>query len=509
MTAIVPLGSLPSALKVVEAVKLVNRLKPIGYCPSKVADMRAHMEYYGAGDGSLSKEGLEVSPRVSREEREREEHNAATVSKFAALHPEYGQNSASGYLDKPFSLRITRPGCEFDGSISPPSKFYHYRNEPQFSEADIEQKKTRLQAWYDNAKVSGYGDVQDQVTKIDASVRDAREIPASEFIVKRELLDEIANLWDTHFYSNQGVRVQPYKIHLYGPGGHFSVHRDTPQTDLVGTFLLGLGDSSTCGGLYVDGEEMPAHEAHWCAFYPDVPHCVTKVSGGHRAVIAFKIFRDTSGTSKDSSKVEEQVAELVRSMKAPFGIMLERKYCLGTSVLSGFDNLLLTAMHSLDTLDVKHLPVVVTSNSRWGMEHDYENSCSTDVYPFTPGHIDALVQRSELGSYEVPLDHTSCGFPWLQGVKHVPFFAFAFERSVFTYSENEDETINHVGNEAEAWRADSVYLSYALLALPKHYQAPSDAGSAGGAASDNAEDSEKDTDDSGHDDDSEDDEQSD
>lgn len=82
MTAIVPLGSLPSALKVVEAVKLVDRLKPIGYCPSKVADMRAHMEGYGAGDGSLSKEGLEVSPRVSREQREREEHNAVSCLWF-------------------------------------------------------------------------------------------------------------------------------------------------------------------------------------------------------------------------------------------------------------------------------------------------------------------------------------------------------------------------------------------------------------------------------------------
>ncbi|KAI0787584.1 hypothetical protein C8Q74DRAFT_1216211 [Fomes fomentarius] len=504
MTAVVPLGSLPSALKVVEAVKLVHGLKPIGYCPSKVAIMCKYMDGYGDGDGSLS-ETLVVSPTVSEEQREREEHNAAIVSKFAAMHPEYGQNSASGYLNKPFSLRITRQGCEFDGSINMPSKFRY--GEPQLSEAEIEQKKTRLQAWYDNAKVSGYGDVQDQVTKIDASVRDAREIPASEFIVKPELLDEIADVWDTHFYSNQGVRVEPYKIHLYGPGGHFSVHRDTPQKDLVGTFLLGLGDSSTYGGLYVDGENKPAHEAHWCAFYPDVPHCVKEVSGGYRAVIAFKIFRDTSGTgggSKVSSKVEEQVAELVGSMKAPFGIMLERKYCLGTSVLSGFDNLLLTAMRSLDTLDVKHLPVVLISNSTWGTEAEEENWCSTQVYPFTPAHIDALVQRSKLKlGYEGPLSHTSCGCPWLHGVEDVPFFAFHFKRSVYTYSEQEDETANYVGNEAEAWREDSVYLSYVLLALHKRSQGSSDAGPAGGTASDDAEDPGDD------DDDSEDDEHSD
>lgn len=123
------------------------------------------------------------------------------MAKSAAMHTEYGQNFDSGYLDKPFSLRITRQGCEFDGSIIPPSNFIRYRNEPQFSEADMEQKETRLQAWYDSARVSGYGDVQDQVTKIDASVR-AWEIPASEFTVKPELLDQIANVWDMHFYSD-------------------------------------------------------------------------------------------------------------------------------------------------------------------------------------------------------------------------------------------------------------------------------------------------------------------
>ncbi|KAI0787588.1 hypothetical protein C8Q74DRAFT_1252680 [Fomes fomentarius] len=462
MTSVVALGSLPSALNVAEAVKQVHRLKSIGYCPSKVAELRKHLEL---GDGPLSEEVLYVSPTVSEEQREREEHNTAAVAKFAAMHPEYGQNSASGYLDKPFSLHITRQGCEFDSSIIPPSKFYNYRNEPQFSEAEIEQTKTRLQAWYDNAKVSDYGHVQDQVTKIDAS---AREIPASEFTVKPELLDEIANLWDTHFYSNQGVRVEPYKIHLYGPGGQFNVHRNTPQKDLVGTFLLGLGDSSMSRGLYVDGEDMPAHEAHWCAFYLSVPHCVDKVSQGHRAVIAFKIFRDTSGTggrSKASSKVEEQVAELVGSMKAPFGIMLARKYCLGTSVLSEFDNLLLTAMRSLETVDVKHIPVVLTSFSEWGLEND-PDMCFTAAFPFTTGHIDALVQRSELGSYQVPLDHTSCGCPWLYGVEDVPFFAFYFKRSVYAYSEN--GSANNVGDLAPGWREESVYLSYALLALPKH-----------------------------------------
>ena len=80
-------------------------------------------------------------------------------------------------------------------------------------------------------------------TEIDSEVRNAREIPASEFEVEPEFLGEIQELWGKHFLPRV-VRAEPYKIHLYGPGGHFKSHRDTPETGLVGTFLVGLGDTS-------------------------------------------------------------------------------------------------------------------------------------------------------------------------------------------------------------------------------------------------------------------------
>jgi len=85
----------------------------------------------------------------------------------------------------------------------------------------------------------------------------------------------------------------PYKIHLYGPGGHFKSHRDTPETGLVGTFLVGLGDtSSTYAGHFRIGDKtLRADPCSWVAFHPDIPHEVTKLEDGYRAVIAFKMFR--------------------------------------------------------------------------------------------------------------------------------------------------------------------------------------------------------------------------
>ena len=81
-------------------------------------------------------------------------------------------------------------------------------------------------------------------TKVDHEVRNAREISASEFQVKPKFLRQIQKLWKEHFLP-LNVRAEPYKIHLYGPGGHFKSHRDTPETGLVGTFLVCLGDTSS------------------------------------------------------------------------------------------------------------------------------------------------------------------------------------------------------------------------------------------------------------------------
>ena len=410
----------------------------------------------------------------------------AIVDQIAEIHEKHAHATASGYFKHPFGLRITRQGCQFEGNIQPPSKYSTYDNKPEYSREEKAAFETRLKSWYDHAAISGYGDVRAQVTKLNTDVRNAREIPASEFSVEPELLHEIAQVWDRNFYPNTGIRVEPYKIHLYGPGGHFDLHRDTPQKDLVGTFLLGLGDTTYGGGLYVGGMERPAHGGYWCAFYPDVPHRVARVSGGYRAVIAFKLFRtsDTFEETATSSQVGSEVASLVRQMKAPFGIMLERKYCLGTTTFSGFDALMLDTCRSLPKVDVKHLPVILVSHSEWGThdeyEEGYEMECSTSIYPFTRGHIDALVDGSSFKAglghyydYRGPTDHTSCGCPWLEGVKNVPFFAFDLSRSLVSYSEEERETCNYTGNEAQAWRDDSVYLSYALLVLPKDREVPS------------------------------------
>ncbi|KAI1796667.1 hypothetical protein LXA43DRAFT_879441 [Ganoderma leucocontextum] len=472
------LGEVPAALRLIQAIKQASALGAIGYCPSKVEDLAERMMDggpEGLSQDDVTRDSDRVYAKLTDEDKDREARNNEIIVMLREIATTHAQNSASGSLDKPFRLRITRRGVKFDEMISP-------RAQPPTGYLSASAKgalEPRLKKWHSNAQLSGYGDVREQVTKVDKSVRQAKEIPASEFSVEPELLAHIADLWDQNFFPNTGVRAEPYKIHLYGPGDHFSAHRDTPQQGLVGTFLLGLGDTNDYGGLTVDGVEHRAREGHWCAFYPDVPHKVKETSG-YRAAIAFKLFRTSTAddaTAKESDTtvaVRQQVSQLVGTMEAPFGILLQRKYCLGTTTFSGFDAVLVNAARTLPDVEVRHLPIVLQSSAKWGdteggfgySSSGYEMECSTTVYPFTKDHIDALMEYVERSTAK-PKNHSACGAPWLEGVEGVPFFSLDLEQSLFTYQEEANESNAFVGNEVEMCREDSIYLSYALLVLPR------------------------------------------
>nr|VWO94607.1 Non-specific serine/threonine protein kinase (EC [Ganoderma boninense] len=471
------LGEVPAALRLFQAIKHASALGAIGYCPSKVEALAARIADEELAELSLDdvdREGDHGYAGLTDEDKDREARNSETIVALREIATSHARTSASGILDKPFRLRINRRGIKFDEDIPPRAKSsLSYGSLPA---ATVTALEPRLEKWHSNAKVSGYGDVREQVTKVDKNVRQAKEIPASEFSIDPELLERIADIWDQNFFPNSGVRVEPYKINLYGPGGHFAVHRDTPQQGLVGTFLLGLGDTANYGGLTLDGEIRPAYEGHWTAFYPDVPHKVEELDG-YRAAIAFKLFRteaeNANAKETDTSvAVRKQVSQLVGSMEAPFGILLQRKYCLGTTVFSGFDAVLVNAARALPGVEVEHLPIILQSSANWSDPNSeyadsssYDLKCSTAVYPFTKGHVEALIEYVEHSTAK-PANHSACGAPWLEGVEGVPFFSLDLEQSLFTYQEDLHDTSVYLGNEVEMCREDSIYLSYALLVLP-------------------------------------------
>ncbi|OSX60346.1 hypothetical protein POSPLADRAFT_1171415 [Postia placenta MAD-698-R-SB12] len=411
-----------TAVDVQVALREVWRLESLGRCPTKEQAVHRHMNLYGTQRSSSSTEP--TPPTKALED---------AITKLRGIHQDQFRTYASGTLTEPFNLRISRPHCKFNGQIR-----IHSSNDRNDG---IEE---RLKQWYNHSVVSGFGDLRSQETKEDKDVRHAREIGARDFSVEPELLQRIAVCWDSHFHANKGVRVEPYKIHLYSEGGHFKAHRDTPEKDLVGTFLLGLGDTVRSPCFQLDDQEFHSHPGQWVAFYPDVPHSVTRLPYGYRAVIAFKIFRKS--TRNKCPHVDQLTKDVTDEMVPPFGILLERKYCLGTTELSGFDAIIHACLRAKHGVKVILLPVVVDVKATWGAEDesydddDWEQECTASVYPFTEAHIDYLVSIKSKDRDSEDEKKKKMAEVLKTSVKDIPFYSTDFAKSTITWSDKEQET---------------------------------------------------------------------
>jgi hypothetical protein len=374
----------------------------------------------------------------------------AAIGDLAKVYDDFPPPVASGKFANSFNLHITRPGCEYDGPVDTTTE-------------GTEAFAKLLPDWLKHAAVSGFGDVRTQETRVDSKVRNACEISADQFSVDQELIERIQATWSTHFVPRK-VRAVPYKIHLYGPGGLFKSHRDTPEKDLVGTFLVGIYDNMIQGALRIQDERESSKACDWVAFHPDVPHSISMLpSKKYRAAIAFKIFHDNdNGSDSDSgilSDLQDRCKTILERMQPPYGILMDRQYCMGTSKLSGFDAVLLASTLSREDIRVYTLPVVTEFSSiRYDTEYSsLESSFSTSVYPLTEAHVDYLLGDTKKAGEAMQ---------WLQGVEEVPFYYVALSQTAVTWKKDSEEGAEHTGNESRPGSEDSVYLSYAMLVLP-------------------------------------------
>ncbi|KAJ7080762.1 hypothetical protein B0H15DRAFT_787000 [Mycena belliarum] len=370
--------------------------------------------------------------------------------------------------ERPFTLKITRKGCEYDGKINA-------------LESDV---AARLERWYAAGDVSGYGDVRAQETKVDLAVRNAREIPASDFSVSADLIEEVERLWGASFVPTH-VRAEPYKIHMYGPGGKFNAHRDTPEMNLVGTFLIGLGDtsrtkddkeddSSLKGAFKVGARHYFAHLGSWVAFYPDIGHAVEELVSGYRAVIAFNIFRQELPEAPkivDDSIIGD-IKAILAPLEKPYGILLHHEYCAGTTELTGGDAALYAAVCG-PGVDVKLLPVLINWKAQWDPDSkEIQNGTYYDpcVFPMTAIHADTVLERikNHGSDTEVHLEGTDA--EWIndyqtEEAELIPFYSPRVKDTVVQVWPEEVE-VEYTGSGSRPHEEEGIYLSYAIVALP-------------------------------------------
>ena len=348
---------------------------------------------------------------------------------------------------KAMKLTITKTGCEYSDSLHRLSK-----------------SNDHLVRWFQAGDPSPYGDVRTQTTVIDKDVRDAVEFNTADFTVSPELLAYVQQMWAEHFFPTK-VRVEPYKINVYGPGGHFKPHQDTPAKDLVGTVLLGLGDTSD-SYLVMENEQCTAQVGRVAAFFPSVVHSVEKITRGHRATLALKVYRQNVEETCDEATVAAVTAVLSK-WPLPFGLLLNHEYSVGTSDMSGLDAVLVQAVKALPHSEVHTFPVVTTIKTTRDVTDDGDKQPATvtsRVFPLTDFHIDRLLGRRSAEAepgWVAMLAKLSSG-------DGVPFFTFSHLSTCgLRWRHHFDAGAEHTGNSSRPEEQDSVYLHYAVVVLPK------------------------------------------
>ena len=168
----------------------------------------------------------------------------------------------------------------------------------------------------------------------------------------------------------ESVMVQPYKIVIYGPGDHFQPHRDTPEENLCGTFLISLFEDCKPNSVFEiseHGEHKTWHSDRgngWCAFYPDIPHRVKPLDSGYRAILSFKLFskefeRPVEWSTNTATKIKvDDFAKDIQNLQIPVGILCNHDYGYESKSIYGSDKLLLDAFKSKG-LQVEMKPVLI------------------------------------------------------------------------------------------------------------------------------------------------------
>jgi hypothetical protein len=234
-------------------------------------------------------------------------------------------------------------------------------------------------------------------TKLDPTVRDALEIPASRFQFKWESSgEEVANWHELNLPELEIKTVRPYKLQIYKVGGHFKPHRDTIHSkDHMATQIMFMPSHFEGGDLVVrrDGREFRTSSG-MCLFYTDCEHEVEPVTEGIRVTLQLDVFGRSktvdnptvSGFGSSSSDDEEVPTSRIEGLEKALdeyweehdnvSFLLRHDYTqetLDVNQLRGFDATLFNSLKALDYEPALHFCIL---HRVFDEEEDEEVECS-------------------------------------------------------------------------------------------------------------------------------------
>ena len=240
-------------------------------------------------------------------------HNE-TFSSLAKLQEE-------GVLEKLGKLADSRFGC---GGVlsSPDSVNVALLNNGKVIRFPCEDESS-IQEFVDACAVASFGVGEKEVT--DLSYRNALKLEPEKIVTSFQLCDTLVLNEVQRLLVPQVrdlVRAQLYKLNVYGPGGHFKAHVDTPRgQEMFGSLVVCLPSRFTGGALSVrhqskelvcDGwSSNPAQKIQWAAFFSDVEHEVLPVADGYRVTLTYNLYHSEKiGNATQSPFYKELAAAL-------------------------------------------------------------------------------------------------------------------------------------------------------------------------------------------------------
>jgi hypothetical protein len=176
-----------------------------------------------------------------------------------------------------------------------------------FRRSNVDKK---LRAW---CAPASFGEGTE--TRTDVRVREGRQLYARNGALAvegfdealREILDQIRESLCPHDAASPGAEL--HSLNVYGRGGHFVAHKDTPrESSIFGTLVVCLPLEFRGGRLIVEQEsratfdwekrshfasihETEVQRIRWAAFFGDVDHRIETVTSGCRATLTYELRR--------------------------------------------------------------------------------------------------------------------------------------------------------------------------------------------------------------------------
>ena len=190
------------------------------------------------------------------------------------------------------------------------------------------EDESSIQELVDACAVASFGVGEKEVT--DLSYRNALKLEPEKFVTSFQLCDtpvlnEVQRLLVPQV--RDPVRAQLYKLNVYGPGGHFKTHVDTPRgQEMFGSLVVCLPSRFTGGTLSVrhqnkelvcDWSSNPAQKIQWAAFFSDVEHEVLPVADGYRVTLTYNLYHSEKIGSASNATQSPFYKELAAALGNP------------------------------------------------------------------------------------------------------------------------------------------------------------------------------------------------